>query len=349
MAKISTYPLIAAPTLNDYVLATDQSDMSATKNISLQALYNLISTTLAPNLVPYTGATSNVNLGLFNLDGQDITAKGVLFSDSISPASLTNVVSISEAGILPTRGLEVDFANNIYRLGDYNGAVNSMSLVVDDNNQFITLGGSAVNILVDEANGFIKFSSPLFTGGGTGTNGQFLRSSGSATPAYWDTVDLKFGDFYSLLNQSVAINTAAAFILENTNVSTTNGVSVQPNGLSDLTRITFSTKGKFNIQLNAKFVRSSGVSLENVNVWIRKNGTTPASNVASSNKKVGVNGSTGDFLVSTNFFVIAAPGDWFEVCYAVSSTDITLSTIASTAISPATPSVSVTVNQVNIE
>lgn len=78
MAKISTYPNVGTPTLSDMLIGTDVTDNNATKNFTISDVLGLISS--LGTYVPYTGATSNVDLGGFGLDVFDINYSGTLYA-----------------------------------------------------------------------------------------------------------------------------------------------------------------------------------------------------------------------------------------------------------------------------
>ena len=59
MAKISTYPILSTPTINDLLIGTDVENLNETKNFSIGDIGSLI----GQDYVPYVGATGNVNLG----------------------------------------------------------------------------------------------------------------------------------------------------------------------------------------------------------------------------------------------------------------------------------------------
>lgn len=69
MAKISTYPFPSAPSLSDYVIGTDTADSLNTKNFMISDIIALGGATY----VPYTGATTDVDLGNNDLYVQNIT------------------------------------------------------------------------------------------------------------------------------------------------------------------------------------------------------------------------------------------------------------------------------------
>lgn len=76
MARISTYPIIVTPTLNDLLIGTDVENLNNTKNFTVADLGDVI----GQFYVPYVGATGNVNLGAFNIEATAFIVDGGLGS-----------------------------------------------------------------------------------------------------------------------------------------------------------------------------------------------------------------------------------------------------------------------------
>jgi len=78
MAKISTYPVISIPTLNDLLIGTDVANLNDTKNFSLGDIATLI---ISGNYVPYIGANQDVFLGAFNISANSFINTNGTVSD----------------------------------------------------------------------------------------------------------------------------------------------------------------------------------------------------------------------------------------------------------------------------
>jgi hypothetical protein len=76
MAKISTYPILSNPTINDILIGTDVEDLNITKNFSISSIVDIVGN----EFVPYVGATGNVNLGAFNITSSSFIVAGGLSS-----------------------------------------------------------------------------------------------------------------------------------------------------------------------------------------------------------------------------------------------------------------------------
>ena len=147
MAKISTYPGPSSPSLSDMLIGTDVNDMLMTKNFTIS---DILSIPGSSTYVPYTGATTNVDLG-----GYGITAQTLI-----------------KAAGLPTEFLKADGTtdSNTYALASslasyvpYVGATNNLDLGGNDliATTIIKSGGLATEFL--KADGSIDSNTYLTT------------------------------------------------------------------------------------------------------------------------------------------------------------------------------------------
>jgi hypothetical protein len=66
MAKISSYPTAGTVTLSDMLIGTEVGDNNATKNFTVGEMLSLVNDPdVLTGFVPYTGATTDVDLGMF--------------------------------------------------------------------------------------------------------------------------------------------------------------------------------------------------------------------------------------------------------------------------------------------
>jgi len=187
------------------------------------------------------------------------------------------------------------------------------------------------------------------SGGSTGTSGQILKSLGAGAAPNWVDVNtlitnnLYKGNFYDSITQTLAAaNTATPVILRNTDAPTTNGISIVTDG-TNLSRITFANAGIYNILFSAQLANSGGSS-QTVDFWLRKNGSTAAANIAHTNGKIQLQGNANYLMAAWNYFVDVAAGDYIQLVWAATSTNITMVAEAATALHPETPSIIVTAN-----
>jgi len=118
------------------------------------------------------------------------------------------------------------------------------------------------------------------------------------------------------------------------------------------TKITFEYPGVYNLQFSAQLDRVSGSGNKDVNIWLRKNGTTGAANVANTNTKITMTGSASasKTVAAWNLMFTAAAGDYVQLCWATE--DVHIEIIHADAVTtvgqerPAIPSVILTVYKI---
>lgn len=146
-----------------------------------------------------------------------------------------------------------------------------------------------------------------------------------------------YGSFYSTQDQN---NSGATSVNKMTyNVTDiNNGVSIVSNS-----RITIANAGIYNIQFSAQFDKTDSGD-DKVDIWLCNNG----SNVANTNTEFTLVGNSGKHVAAWNFFVNAAAGDYFELCWHSADVNVFINYVAAqtTPTRPAIPSVILTVNKV---
>jgi hypothetical protein len=146
-----------------------------------------------------------------------------------------------------------------------------------------------------------------------------------------------FGSFYSTVDQTNAGASVANKMTYNvTDIS--NGVSIVSNS-----RITIANSGNYNIQFSSQFDKTDSGD-DTVQIWLQKNG----SNIANTNTEMTLTGNNGKHVAAWNFFVNAAAGDYFEICWHSIDTAVFINYIAaaSSPARPAIPSIILTVNKI---
>ena len=144
-----------------------------------------------------------------------------------------------------------------------------------------------------------------------------------------------YGAFQDTTTQSAASTTAAYATKFNT-TDFADGVSVVTDGTNP-TRITVANKGIYDIQFSLQFANTSASSEQDIDVWFRINGT----DINGSNGQVTIDpshgGTSGKIMAAWNFFADFQSGDYFQLMWRTTSTDVTMATIAS-QINPTRPS-----------
>ena len=189
------------------------------------------------------------------------------------------------------------------------------------------------------------------TGASTYTAG-YLKASGTTpfttvtTIPYSDITggpvgNMYYGSFYDITTQSCpAIDTATAMIF-GTNVINNKGITITNNGSGNPTRITFANAGTYNIQFSAQLDSLTG-SAQQIQVWFAKNGTADP----YSSTIITVQGTAAETAAAWNYWATVTAGQYYEIVWAVTNTNVKLTASAPSGIYPGIPSVILTVNQV---
>jgi hypothetical protein len=279
----------------------------------------------ATNISIEDGSSRITFVGGFNLSNGQGTAGQVLTSAGagITP-TWTSLPSLT--GFVPYTGAtaNVDLGGQTLTTSYL---TSSLGILIDGNIAAISLDGDEGNL------------------------GEVMISTGpSSTPVWTDingliTSNLYKGNFYDSITQTLAApNTATPVILRNTDAPTTNGISIVTDG-TNLSRITFAHAGVYNILFSAQLANSGGTG-QTVDFWLRKNGSTFAANIAHTNGKVQLQGNASFLMAAWNYFVDVAAGDYIQLVWAATSTNVTMVAAAANGVHPETPSIIVTANVV---
>ncbi len=171
------------------------------------------------------------------------------------------------------------------------------------------------------------------------------------------------GSFFDLTTQgwdsspevSKQVNTAFPIYLSDSDPSVTDGVTVlHGNGdeVSLKSHITFSRSGIYNIAFSAQLHRTQGGSTATTSFWLRKNGV----DVPATNTDVTLQAGAGKLVAAWNFFVpvtcstvvYVTTCDQYQLMWSYADLHINIwfEDVQSNPTRPSTPSVIVTVNQV---
>jgi hypothetical protein len=174
-----------------------------------------------------------------------------------------------------------------------------------------------------------------FTGatGATGERGATGATGAGGALGYW-------GSFWSTEDQiAVTANTEYRITCNNTDPDSY-GVFV-----SNGSRINFTSAGVYSIIYSVQFVNTSN-QIHDANIWLKKNG----SNVADSDSKWSVverhGNIDGHAIGSVNYVLKLNAGDYLELAWQTTSTQLSLQYVPALTIAPAIPSVILTATQV---
>jgi hypothetical protein len=293
---------------------------------SLDNTSYLSTSTAASTYVPYTGATSNVNLGLLKLTANslEITTDDVIMQGIQCFSG--DFFAIGSNGWLRS-GFLVDFANNNYYLGDYQINNNGTFIHVDDTNQQIVISGA------------------IKTNGSVGAPGNILVSQGAATsptwavPAYLVPI---YGSFYDTTIQGTAGTTQELMQFNSTDLSY--GVSIVNDAFGDPNEITFAHTGIYNIQFSAQLKKTGGAGATIFYIYLIKDG------IAVPNSATAVTlENNGDLLVAAwNWYIdIPSTPSYCQIGWYANNANGELHYDASPVVGiPAIPSIILTVNKI---
>jgi hypothetical protein len=186
--------------------------------------------------------------------------------------------------------------------------------------------------------GFLKQGFPWIYDNASGDIVGVKDPDGSET--YFARVPY-IGAFVDLSNQTATVNEATAMECDTTEIS--RGVVMVDNS-----KITASRTATYNIAFSAQFVNSGNDERE-VSIWLSKQG----SNIANSNTTVTIpkkHAGGNSFLVAAwNFFVDLDQGQYAQIYWSVNGAGVSIAYAGTqtTPARPATPSVIITVNEVD--
>jgi hypothetical protein len=210
MARISTYPTDSSVSGGDMLIGTDVDNANATKNFTVSDLnsYLVSSPTTLNNLVPYTGATQNVDLGSFDLlvggtlGVTGLSTLGAINGTSLTLSSTLSVTGQTTLGDVDVNG-DVDFGAGVL-FGGAAGTAGAFLVSGGSGNSpvwqlssaFVPYVGasSSVNLGANDLSCYsISISTgPLFFNGSAGTAGNILVSQGVGSNPVWSNGALTF-------------------------------------------------------------------------------------------------------------------------------------------------------------
>ena len=157
----------------------------------------------------------------------------------------------------------------------------------------------------------------------------------------------KYGAFQDSTTQTIDSATTAYPVKLNT-TDFSSGVSVVTDGTNP-TRVTIADAGVYNIQFSLQLANASASAVGDVDVWLRTNET----DIPASSSQVSIvashGGVSGKLIIALNYLLQFTAGQYFQLMWRGSSTDVTMPSIESqiNPTRPSTPSAIVTVTQVS--
>lgn len=140
-----------------------------------------------------------------------------------------------------------------------------------------------------------------------------------------------YGSWYDDANQTTTADTATTMYCGH---GSGNGITKVDN-----TKFQVSAAGTYNIQFSVQLDQSAG-SGEHIFIWFRKNGV----DIPWSASEVAIQGTVAETIPSWNFIADLVAGDYLQIMYKVSSSNVYLKAVPANTI-PGIPSVIITMNR----
>ena len=286
------------------------------------------------NLLPsYTGNAGKVlALNVGGTDVEWISAGGTGTVTSVAGTGTVNGITLT--GTVTSSGS--------LTLG---GTLSGVSLTSQVSGTLPIANGGTNSTATPTAGGVAYGTGTAYAVSTAGTAGQYLQSTGSGAPA-WSSISsgvgstAYYGAFQDTTDQTIA-STTTAYVVNIGTVDESNGVTIVSG-----TRITYANAGTYALTYSIQ-LESANSSIHDADIWVRKNGTDLAdtnSQFSVANKHGSIN---GHLIAVCNYVFTLAAGDYLELAWAATSTDISIQTYPAqtSPTRPLTPGVIVTTSQ----
>jgi hypothetical protein len=271
------------------------------------------------------------------LTADDTNAYGVSWSDI--PASSIALEDITDVNINPSTLAQGDTLQYDAINGEWINSVPSTFT-----SPLTTKGDVYVRDASDDVRLPVGLDTQILSADSTEATGLKWISNSAPVPLGY------YAQYFSFVSQSATTNNVGkAMAFETPDIN--NGISVVTDG-SALTKITFAHTGKYNLQFSTQFQNTDNQH-HDVYIWLRKNGTTSASDVAGTTGLVSIParkgagaGNEGHTIVSWNYLLDVVGGDYYQIVWATNViANVTIEFYASTINHPSTASTLFTITQ----
>lgn len=193
----------------------------------------------------------------------------------------------------------------------------------------------------------------LVFNGDPGTGGYIAVSNDAGNPPSWEKIEMIFtswrGSFYESLSQSLVSANAPQPVkasIQDTDVS--NGVGITYDESANLSRIVPDEPGIYNVMFSAQLANSGGSS-QVVDFWLRKgvaSSPSAGTDIPDTNGRVQLQSNNSHVMAAWNYFIKIEAGEYVQLVWTATSTNVSLLGEVIGVNHPATPSVIITINKV---
>jgi hypothetical protein len=241
-----------------------------------------------------------------------------------------------------------------YLLGKANSNNNSATIIYNHSSDFSSSNYLGLgfygndNLLKVYASGNVQAN----TLAGSGTRMVVADSAGTlSTQAIPSPTTKSFGAFQEDTTQTAASSNTGYGVKFTTPDISGHGISVVADPFGDRTYILMSNGGFYNIQFSLQLQNTDG-QIKDVTIWLRKNGNTTSDDIPATAGFVSVpnshGGTPGTIIAAWNYFVEAAPGDFYQLVWSTSDhTRVSIEYYPAGSPPPSAASAILTVNQVD--
>jgi hypothetical protein len=156
-------------------------------------------------------------------------------------------------------------------------------------------------------------------------------------------VIIKRGLFYSNTTQVAVALTAKPLAMENTDIDTTDGISIAMNGFSVPCRITFPVGGVYRIGISAQMANDN-TAKQDIMIWLSKNGESNF--MIDTTKRFSLDTIIPFGTAYAEYVVKVDANDYISPIWMTSHADMYLEAQVANSNFPSRPSVYVTVNKI---
>jgi len=225
------------------------------------------------------------------------------------------------------------------------GTLSGVSLTSQVSGTLPIANGGTNSTATPTAGGVAYGTGTAYAVSTAGTAGQYLQSTGSGAPA-WSSISsgvgstAYYGAFQDTTDQTIA-STTTAYVVAIGTTDESNGVTIVSGN-----RITYANAGTYALTYSIQLENANN-GIQDADIWVRKNGT----DLTDSNSQFSVasrHGSVNGHLIAVcNYVFTLAAGDYLQICWAATSTDVSIQTYPAqtSPTRPLTPGVIVTTAQ----